>query len=145
MLEGVLPTGEQLGKKVGNEFQHRPGVDLTLSAPKSVSILAEIGQDKRLEEAHKKAVQETLKYIEQEYAQARITQKQQTVYQKTGNLVVAQFLHDLSRLEDPQLHTHNVVMNRRWSRFSRFVRFWRGINRLSFNDREGERFFIFLN
>lgn len=112
MLSGILPTGQQLGKKLeNNEFQHRPGIDLTFSAPKSVSILAEVGQDKRLHEAHKQAVQATMRYIEEHYAQARITKQQKTDYQKTGNLVVAQFLHDLSRSQDPQVHTHCIVMN----------------------------------
>ena len=30
---------------------------------------------------------------------------------QTGNLVVASFRHDTSRAQDPQLHTHNVIMN----------------------------------
>ena len=38
--------------------------DFTISAPKSVSIMAQLGGDARLVEAHKKAVQETLKELE---------------------------------------------------------------------------------
>src|SRR3546814_19324816 len=29
----------------------------------------------------------------------------------TGNLIVASFQHGTSRAQDPQLHTHNVIMN----------------------------------
>lgn len=29
----------------------------------------------------------------------------------TGNLVIASFQHGTSRAQDPQLHTHNVIMN----------------------------------
>ena len=50
ILEGKVPdgTGRQLGRKDrdGN-LQHRPGRDITLSAPKSVSLAALIGGDTR--------------------------------------------------------------------------------------------------
>ena len=38
--------------------------DFTISAPKSVSIMAKLGGDARLTEAHQKAVQEALKELE---------------------------------------------------------------------------------
>src|SRR5271167_5040361 len=38
--------------------------DFTISAPKSVSIMAQLGGDARLAEAHRKAVQEALKELE---------------------------------------------------------------------------------
>jgi len=60
LLQGKLPNGEQLGKIVEGEVNHRPGWDLTFSAPKSVSLLAFIGGDKRLIEAHRQAVYATL-------------------------------------------------------------------------------------
>ena len=46
LLQGHLPGG-QLGKKVDGEIIHRPGFDLTFSVPKSVSILALLGEDQR--------------------------------------------------------------------------------------------------
>ncbi|STK05828.1 conjugal transfer nickase/helicase TraI [Escherichia coli] len=36
--------------------KHRPGYDLTFSAPKSVSMMAMLGGDKRLIDAHNQAV-----------------------------------------------------------------------------------------
>lgn len=111
LLEGKLPTGQQLGKIVEGQIVHRPGFDLTFSAPKSVSILTEIGQDHRLQKAHKKAVQEAMQYVERQCAQARITKNKKTSYENTGNLIAAQFKHDTSRLLDPHTHTHCVVMN----------------------------------
>ncbi|HHX7340114.1 TPA: MobF family relaxase [Enterobacter roggenkampii] len=52
VLEGRLPDGSRLGKEVNGQHVHRPGHDLTFSAPKSVSILALIGNDKEMVEAH---------------------------------------------------------------------------------------------
>ncbi len=111
LLSGKLPNGEQLGKKVDDKIQHRPGWDLTFSAPKSVSILALIGGDKRLLEAHRQAVSTALSHIERGCGQARIKTAEGMTYQNTYNLIVALFHHDLSRAKDPQLHTHGVVMN----------------------------------
>lgn len=90
---------------------HRAGVDLTFSAPKSVSIASEVLGDTRVKEAHDKAVSETLKYVEAHFSQARQTQNGITEKVDTGNLVIAKFQHDTSRELDPQLHTHAVVMN----------------------------------
>jgi conjugative relaxase-like TrwC/TraI family protein len=47
--------------------------DFTFSAPKSVSIMASLGQDDRLAEAHRRAVDETLKELES-CAQTRVRQ-----------------------------------------------------------------------
>ncbi|HEX4045775.1 MAG TPA: MobF family relaxase, partial [Gammaproteobacteria bacterium] len=110
-LQGKLPSGEQLGKVVEGAIKHRPGWDLTFSAPKSVSILALIGGDKRLIEAHREAVSEALSYVEKNCSQARIKSAGEIKHQNTNNLVASLFHHDLSRAKDPQLHTHSVVMN----------------------------------
>jgi len=110
LLEGKLPNGQQLGISKRGEYQHRPGYDLTFSAPKSVSILAEIGGDKRLIEAHDQAVTLALAEIEQ-LASARRSVSGTMTYEATKNLVVAKFHHGTSRALDPQLHTHAVVLN----------------------------------
>lgn len=39
LLNGRLPDGTQLGKMTQAGIQHRPGFDMTVSAPKSFSIL----------------------------------------------------------------------------------------------------------
>jgi conjugative relaxase-like TrwC/TraI family protein len=48
LLDGVLPSGQVLGTVRNGEREHRPGWDLTFSAPKSVSVMALIAGDKRL-------------------------------------------------------------------------------------------------
>jgi conjugative transfer relaxase protein TraI len=111
LLQGKLPNGEQLGKVIDGELKHRAGWDLTLSAPKSVSIMAYIGGDTRLMEAHREATFAVFSTIERSAAQARFKTSEGIGYQQTGNLVVSLHHHDLSRAEDPQMHTHGVVMN----------------------------------
>lgn len=71
LLEGQLPDGQRVGTIRDGEWKHQPGTDVTFSAPKSVSILAEIAGDQRLLSAHDKAVHAALRYIEQEYIVTR--------------------------------------------------------------------------
>src|SRR5208283_5035259 len=84
--------------------------DFTISAPKSVSIMAQLGGDARLVEAHGKAVQETLKELEH-CAASRVRRDRANDNRITGNLVLAVYHHDTSRQLDPQLHTHAVAAN----------------------------------
>ena len=57
ILEGHVPdgTGHRLGRRQKDgTVLHRPGRDITLSAPKSVSLAALIGGDRRIVTAHDK-------------------------------------------------------------------------------------------
>jgi conjugative relaxase-like TrwC/TraI family protein len=109
LLNGVLPNGVTL--KRGQDGKHQPGWDLTFSAPKSVSLLALVGADSRVIEAHDLAVSQALRYLESETAQSRIKQSGKSAIETTGNWISARFNHDTSRELDPQLHTHAVVIN----------------------------------
>jgi len=84
--------------------------DFTISAPKSVSIMAQPGGDARLVEAHKKAVGETLTELEHRAA-SRVRRDRANDNRTTGNLVLSVYHHDTSRELDPQLHTHAVAAN----------------------------------
>ena len=65
ILEGRVPDGPHLGKRgKDGEIHHRPGRDVTMSAPKSVSLMAMIGGDERIVAAHDRAVKTTLGWIE---------------------------------------------------------------------------------
>ena len=71
VLEGKVPdgSGKQLGKRgKDGEILHRPGRDLTFSAPKSVSLMALVGGDDRIVEAHDRAVAATLAWVEKNAA-----------------------------------------------------------------------------
>lgn len=113
LLEGELPDGQRVGTVRDGEWKHQPGTDVTFSAPKSVSVLAEVAGDQRLLNAHDKAVQAALRYIEQEYIVTRNRNRTENTveYEKTGSMVAATFKHTTSRALDPQLHTHSVIMN----------------------------------
>ncbi|WP_395947736.1 MobF family relaxase, partial [Caedibacter taeniospiralis] len=111
LLQGKLPSGEQIGIMRDGSVKHRPATDITFSAPKSLSIMGLVAGDTRLIEVHNKAVEKALGKIEALYAEARITENGMTSYEKTGNLTLATFRHTSSREKDPQLHTHGVTMN----------------------------------
>lgn len=110
VLDGKLPDGSVIAAKDGH---HRPGVDLTFSASKSISLLAMIGGDKRLIEALRESVAATLIWAEKNVVEARVWDPElgRQVPEKTGNLLSANFLHDVNRNGEPQLHIHAVVAN----------------------------------
>lgn len=110
LLDGKV-TGEQLGTFRDGQLEHRPGWDVTLSAPKSVSIMAEVAGDRRLIAAHGEAVKVAMAHVEKHMAATRIRDGGTVAREATGNLVIASFQHGTSRAQDPQLHTHNVIMN----------------------------------
>ena len=119
-------TGEQLvqavkARETVNEFgekivtsEHRAGWDATISAPKSVSLAALVGDDERVRDSHRESVNEALKGFE-EYLQARGGGDKPAI--TTGKMVAAQFEHTSSRPDRtngyaaPQLHTHVVIFN----------------------------------
>ncbi|MCR9260905.1 MAG: conjugative relaxase [Pseudomonadaceae bacterium] len=112
MLDGQLDDGTQVGRSNGNgEREHKKGWDFTLSAPKSVSVLALAGGDKRLIAAHNEAVATALKHLEANYSITRQQVNGEIKEVLTKNLTIASFTHTTSRAMDPQLHTHNVIMN----------------------------------
>ncbi|GAB5098062.1 hypothetical protein YK56LOC_37780 [Caballeronia sp. HLA56] len=86
------------------------GLDLTFSAPKSVSMQALVAGDREVTVAHDRAVTRALKQVEQ-LAEARKKVKGKSYRERTGNMTIAKFRHEMSRVKDPQLHTHSVVMN----------------------------------
>ena len=116
VLEGKVPdgSGRQLGRRgKDGEILHRPGRDLTFSAPKSVSIAALVGGDRRIVEAHDRAVAATLAWVEKNAAETRMKDPDTNRMARVGNqkIVAATFRHDTSRNLDPQLHTHSVIAN----------------------------------
>jgi conjugative relaxase-like TrwC/TraI family protein len=110
MLEGRV-AGQQLGTTRDGKVEHRPGWDITFSAPKSVSIMAEVAGDKRLIAAHAAAVKAALGHVEQHMAATRMREGGEVQREVTGNLAIATFRHATSRAQDPQLHTHAVILN----------------------------------
>ena len=72
VLLGYVPgTDIRLGRMRDGEHQHRPGLDITLSAPKSVSLAALLHGDRRVVRAHDEAVRAALDFVESELLQTR--------------------------------------------------------------------------
>ncbi len=116
VLEGRVPdgSGTRLGRRGRDgEILHRPGRDLTFSAPKSVSLAALVGGDRRIVEAHDRAVRATLDWVERNAAETRMKDPETGTMRRVGSqrIVAATFRHDASRSLDPQLHTHAVLAN----------------------------------
>ena len=116
VLEGEVPDGS--GRRLGRRgkdggIHHRPGRDLTFSAPKSVSLLALVGGDARVIKAHDAAVRRTLAWVERNVAETRMSDPRTGGIVRAGDqkTVVATFRHDASRNMDPLLHTHSVIAN----------------------------------
>ena len=116
VLQGKVPdgSGQRLGRRdrEGN-VAHRPGRDVTFSAPKSVSLAALVGGDARVAAAHGIAVRRALAWIEKNAVETRMKDPQtgNMVRARGQKMVAATFAHDTSRNLDPQLHTHAVIAN----------------------------------
>ncbi len=116
VLQGYVPgTDIRLGRLRDGEHEHRPGLDITLSAPKSVSLEALLGGPgaARAMRAHDAAVRATLAFIETRLLRTRrwSREERRSVQVNAPMLVAATFRHITSRNNDPQLHTHCVIAN----------------------------------
>ncbi len=105
------PLRKQQQYKKSSHRYNRPGTDVTLSAPKSVSVAALVYQDQKILAAHKAAVRSTMKYVENNciFYQTKQRGQKQLLQSKTAQIAV--FHHDDNRNKDPQLHSHCVILN----------------------------------
>lgn len=101
---------QQLGRRRKEGIQHHPGWDFTISAPKSISILALVTGDERILAAHERAVGVALAFAE-EHAELRRRVEREIVHETTGRVLFARFTEHSSREGDPHLHTHAVLLN----------------------------------
>jgi conjugative relaxase-like TrwC/TraI family protein len=66
---------------------------------------------RRLVAAHERAAQTALALAQQHFAATRIREDGTVRRETTGNPVIASFRHGTSRALDPQLHSHNIILN----------------------------------
>jgi conjugative relaxase-like TrwC/TraI family protein len=88
-------------------------LDLTFSAPKSVSVLAAVAPDNvtaKLIMAHEEALRAAIVYLEDTAVLVRRGHDGERVEPGEGLIAVA-YRHRMSRALDPQLHTHVVAAN----------------------------------
>lgn len=111
LLAGIVDESGKNTRHFGNnKKKERLGVDLTFSAPKSVSLHALINRDHSIVIAHEKAVNKALEAAES-MAELKIKKNNKEMVVSTNKIVAAKFRHETSREKDPQLHTHAIVMN----------------------------------
>ena len=112
-LRGRWRKRWRLGRRRGDKWEHRPGLDLTLSPPKSVSILGLLSGDGRIVAAHERAARRTLEWIEKELVETRKwdPKTRKTVRVGGQTMAAATFLHVRSRELDPHIHSHCIIVN----------------------------------
>lgn len=91
----------------------KPGFDLTISAPKSVSLLWALGDEgtvASVEASLWSAVDDTKRFMEENACAVRRGHAGAFIDDGSG-FVGAAFLHRTSRLADPGLHVHLLVIN----------------------------------
>lgn len=113
-LTGFDPKSGAISSNNAGAENHKPGHDLTFSAPKSVSIAWSCAQpelQKAISAAQQRAVEKAVAYAE----------KSGAFYQRVGHageqhvnaeqVSVATFEHASNRAGEPHLHTHAVLCN----------------------------------
>ncbi len=112
LLEGRLPDGTDLTQRGGRSAEARMGTDITLSAPKSFSLMATA--DPRLVDLWDQSVRHAVDFIEREVAVARKGKGGEQI-EHTGSMVMAAYRHEDARTvdgrADPDLHTHVLALN----------------------------------
>lgn len=122
LMAGVSPVDGSELRRAGGDGSRVAGIDVTFSAPKSVSALWAVSSSydrARIEAAHGRAVAGTIGRIEREVELVRTRVEGRLVWVRAERLLAAEFVHTSSRLTrdqerggvpDPQLHSHVVVL-----------------------------------
>jgi conjugative relaxase-like TrwC/TraI family protein len=112
LMRGRHPLDDSVLRQIGS-CSTVAALDLTFSAPKSVSVLFAIADEHvsaAVVDAHERAVDAALTYLEREACWTRRGHAG-AVRLRGDGLVAAAYRHRMSRAGDPQLHTHVVVAN----------------------------------
>lgn len=112
LYKGMAPDGSRSLVQLQRGRMHQPGWDLTFSAPKSVSVLwsqADAEARRTLQAAHDNACRLALEYLQENAAFTR--RGRGGAEQEPCGLIAASFEHGTSRAQDPQLHSHVLVLN----------------------------------
>lgn len=119
---GLDADGNLLLSNSGDGVNRVGGIDLTLSAPKSVSVVWALGDDetrRAIEQAQHDACEATIGFLTHNAAFCR-RGKNGLRLEKISSLTVSAFQHGEARpvahddgrvFADPALHTHNVILN----------------------------------
>ena len=112
LLLGFSPDGGlDLVRNAGDE-KRQSGWDLTFSAPKSVSVIWALSSPdvrQQIQRAQFEAATTTLSFLEREAGIVRLGAGGREI--EKARLIAAAFEHGTSRAQDPQLHTHVLLLN----------------------------------
>ena len=118
LMEGRHPGTGRFLRPEGAGGGRGGGIDVTFSAPKSVSTvwaLAEPWQRHEIEAAHATAVEQTVGYMREHVPVVRRRYSGQVVEEPAKDLIAAEYQHTTARgvaggkAPDPQLHSHVVI------------------------------------
>ncbi len=113
MIEGTHPgTGEEL--LAGLRERAVTAIDVTLSVPKSVSLLWAFGSPETSTAVALAVVEATDRALDFLEERAAVTRRQEGGVRRrvgTDGFAIAAFAHRTSRDGDPQLHTHCLIPN----------------------------------
>jgi conjugative relaxase-like TrwC/TraI family protein len=120
LMEGRHPRSGGFLRRAGATGERGGGIDLTFSAPKSVSAVWALGdksQRHEMEAAHAAAVSEAIAHLTETVPTVRRRYGGQQVEEPAREVVAAEYRHTTSRgvlagdAPDPQLHSHVVITN----------------------------------
>ncbi len=118
LMEGRHPRGGGWLRRAGADGCRGGGVDVTFSAPKSVSVTWALGDEHErgvIEEAHRSAVEQAIEHMTETVPAVRRRYGRGVVEEPARELIAAEYLHTTARgvmdgdAPDPQLHSHVVV------------------------------------
>ncbi len=118
LMEGRHPgTGRWL-RPEGAGGGRGGGIDMTFSAPKSVSTVWALGdpwQCEQIESAHARAVEQTIHHLREQVPVVRRRYSGQVVEEHAKDVIATEYRHTTARgvsgaqAPDPQLHSHVVI------------------------------------
>jgi len=118
LLEGRHPRNGAWIRAAGADGQRGGGIDLTFSAPKSVSAVWALGDEtvrRRVEDAHAEAVRRTIRHLLATAPTVRRRREGKVIEEPAADLLAAEYRHTTARgvlggdPPDPQLHSHVVI------------------------------------
>jgi conjugative relaxase-like TrwC/TraI family protein len=118
LIEGRDPGSGRWLRPAGADGNRGGGIDVTFSAPKSVSVVLALGdpwQREQIEAAHARAVERSVGYLKERVPVVRRRYHGQVVEEHAKDVIATAYRHTTARgvsgaeAPDPQLHSHVVI------------------------------------